>query len=54
VALIIVSLDMCEIGCLGDAGIPIKLAGETPKTGVVHDLSQIAFEVPDVYSVKSD
>ena len=53
VALLIVSLDVREIGRLGDAGVLKKLAGETPKIGVVRDPSQIAFEVSDIDSVKS-
>ena len=52
-ALIIVSLDVCEIDRAGDAGMLIKLAGEPPKIGVVHDPSQITLEMSHIDSVKS-
>src|ERR1700678_4839709 len=37
VALIIVVLDMSKIRCSGDTRMLIKLAGEAPEIGVIHD-----------------
>jgi hypothetical protein len=53
VALIIVPFDVCEIGGAGDIGILIKLAGEPPKIGVIHEASQIAFEMSHIDRIES-
>src|ERR1700684_2902835 len=53
VALIIVVLDMGKIGCPGDTGMLIKLAGEAPEIGVIHDPPEIAFKVPGVDRVEA-
>ena len=37
VALIIVALDMSEIRCFDDPRTLIKLAGEVPEIGILHD-----------------
>ena len=53
VALIVMLLDMLEIGRPCDTGMLIELAGESPEIGVVHDAAQVAFEVSDIDSVES-
>ena len=44
--LIIVLFDVGEVYRVGDTGILIKLAGKSPKIGIVYQTFHVAFEIP--------